>query len=64
MTGQGWVGAGGAGPEVGAEGAGLEGRDAKSSGSEVGEGNGAKDGDLARLTVEAGWGRVLGYLHK
>ena len=46
----GWVGAEGAGLEVGAEDSGLVGSDAESSGSEVG------GGDLAGLAVEAGWG--------
>ena len=53
MTGQGWVRVEGAGPEVGAEDAGFEGGDAKSSGSGVGEDD-VKG--LARLAVEAGWG--------
>ena len=53
VTRRGWVRAGGSGPEVGTECAVPEGRDNKLSGSEVVEGDGAKDGDLARLTVEA-----------
>ena len=55
MTGLGWVGAGGAGQEVGAGGSGLGGGGAKSSGSEVGE-DGEGDLDRYGLTVEAGWG--------
>ena len=51
LTGRGWVGAGGAGQEVGEGGAGPEGGGAKLSGSEVGEG----DGDLSGLAAEAGW---------
>ena len=64
VTRRGWVRAGGSGPEVGTEGSGPEGRDTKLSRSEVVEGDGAKDGDLARLTVEADEGHVLGYPHK
>ena len=57
MTGRGWVGTEGSRPEVGAEGAGLEGGGAKLSGSKVDKGNGAKDGgDISGLAVEAGWG--------
>ena len=57
VTGWGWVGAGGAGPEVGAESYGPGGRDAKFSGIEVGDGGVAEhEGDLAGLAVEAGWG--------
>ena len=56
MTGQGWVEAGRSVPEVGEEGVGQGGRDAKSSGSKVGEGGGAEnEGDLAGLAVEAVW---------
>ena len=57
VTGRGWVGSEGSGPEVGAEGAGPGEGDNESSGSEVGEGYGAADGgDLSRLTVKSGWG--------
>ena len=57
VTGWDWVGAEGAGPEVEAGCAGFGGGDAKLSGSKVSEGDGAEDGgDLAGLTVEAGWG--------
>ena len=50
---QGWVGAVGAGPEVGAEGSRPEGMDAKLSGSEVAEGDGAEyGGDIARLAFD------------
>ena len=55
MTGQGWVGAEGAGPEVGVEDAGLGGDDAELLGNKVDEG-GAGDLNLAGLEVEAGWG--------
>ena len=55
MTGQGGVGDGEAGPDVRVEGSGPEGRDSKSSRSEV------SDGDVdefvgAGLAVEVGWG--------
>ena len=56
MTGQGEVGAGEAGPGVGAEGAIPEGRDARSSRSEVGGDKGVFEVDGAGLAVEAGWG--------
>ena len=57
VTGQGWFGAEGSGPEIGAEGTRLEGGDAESSGVEVGEVDGAEYGvDLAGLAVKAGWG--------
>ena len=56
VTGWGWVGDEGARPEVGAKGAGLEGGDNVSLGSEVCEVGGAEDGgDLDRLAVKAGW---------
>ena len=54
ITGNDWIRAGEAGPEVRAKGAGLEGRDAKSSGSEVSDGDG-DDRDVARLAVEEVW---------
>ena len=53
MTKQGWVGAGEAGPKIRAECAGPEGRDAKFSGSEVGEGGG--DNIVAGLAVNTVW---------
>ena len=56
VIGRGWVGDRGAGPEFGAEGDGLEERDAESSGSKVGEGDKAEDGYIAGLAVKAGWG--------
>ena len=55
MISQAWVGAGEARPKVRAEGAGLEGRDAEFSGSEVGEGGG--DDVVAGLAVNVGWVR-------
>ena len=53
MNGQGWIRAGESGPEVGVEGAGPEGRDARSSWSEVGDGD-DDDGDFYGLAVKAG----------
>ena len=53
MTGQGWVGDVESGLEFGAEGARPEGRDAKSSESEVVDGGGG-DGDFAVLAIKAG----------
>ena len=60
VTGWGWVRAGGAGPEVGLEGAVTGGRGAESSGREVGEG----DEDISVLVVEVGRGacRVISKL--
>ena len=52
-TGQGWVRDGEAGPEVRADGAGLEGRDAESSGTEVGDVD--IDDLVAGLAVKSGW---------
>ena len=54
ITGRGWVGAGGSGLELGAEGAGLEGMDAESSGIDVGEGDEAEyEGGLAGFAFKA-----------
>ena len=55
MSGWGWVGAGGAVPEVREEGAGPEGKDAELSGSKVGD-DYVDEEDLSGLSVEAGWG--------
>ena len=55
ITGQDWARAGGAGPEVRAEGAGPEGGDLESSGSKVGD-DYVDEEDLSGLSVEAGWG--------
>ena len=60
VTRRGWVRAGGSGPEVGTEGAGPEGRESELSGSEVGEGDGAKDEDLAGIVVKSGRGSCIG----
>ena len=57
VTGQGWFRYVGDGPEVWSEVSGLERGDAKSSRSEVGEGDGAKyGGNLAGLVVKVKWG--------
>ena len=60
VTRRSWFGAGGPGQEVGTEGAGPEGRESELSGSEVGEGDGAKDGDLAGIVVKSGRGSCIG----
>ena len=54
MTKQGWVGAVEAGPEVGAEGVGLEGRDTTLSSSGVGDDYG-DEGVVVGLSVDARW---------
>ena len=56
VTGRGWVRVGGTGPEVGEEGSRPGGRDAESSGSEVGEGDEDKYEGISGLAVEAGRG--------
>ena len=60
MTGWGWVGAEGSGPEFGVEDTGLEGGDAESSGSGVGEGD-----DKIFPEFQSRWddGCVVWYLH-
>ena len=55
MTRQDWVGSGGSVPEVGSEGSGPEGRDAKSPGRKVDDSYGG-DEDIDGIAVEAGWG--------